>query len=114
MGSPLAPVLANIFMGFYQFKWLNKYNLNNPKFYLRYVYDILAAFDKEQDSLNFLNFLNEKHPNIKFTTEKKVNHSIAFLHVFISGINNQNLRLQTYHKSPYTGLLINLKSFIPF
>ena len=44
MGSPLAPVLANIFMGFHESKWLNKYNLNKPKFYLRYVDDILAAF----------------------------------------------------------------------
>ena len=50
MGSPLAPVLANIFMGFYESKWLNEYNLNKRKFYLRYVDDILAAFDKEQDS----------------------------------------------------------------
>ena len=47
MDSPLAPVLANIFMGFYESKWLNEYNLNKPKFYLRYVDDILAAFDKE-------------------------------------------------------------------
>ena len=53
MGSPLAPVLANIFMGFYESKELNEYNLNKPKFYLRYVDNILAAFDKEQDSLNF-------------------------------------------------------------
>ena len=53
MGSPLAPVLANIFMGFHESKWLNEYNLNKPKFYLRYVDEILAAFDNEQDSLNF-------------------------------------------------------------
>ena len=70
MGSPLAPVLVNIFMG-------------------------VTAFDSEQDSLNFLNFFNNKHPNIKFTIEKQINHSIAVLHVFISGINNQNLTLQT-------------------
>ena len=99
MGSPLAPVLVNIFMGFHESKWLNEYNLNKPKFYLRYVDDILAAFDNEQDSLNFL---NNRHPNIKFTTEKQNNHSIAFLDVFISGINNQNLTLQTYYKSTYT------------
>ena len=53
MGSPLAPVLANIFMVFFKSKWLDEYNLNKPKFYLRYIYDILAAFDKEQNSLNF-------------------------------------------------------------
>ena len=110
----MAPVLASIFMGFYESKWLNEYNLNNPKFYLRYVVDILAAFDKEQDSLNFLNFLDKRHPNIKFTIEKQINHSIAFLDVFISGINNQNLTLQTYHKSTYTGLLLHFKSFTSF
>ena len=84
MGSPLPPVLANIFMGFHESKWLNEYNLNKPKFYLRYVNDILVAFVNEQDSLNFENFLNNKHPNIKFTIEKKSNLSIAFLDVFNS------------------------------
>ena len=96
MGSPLAPVLANIFMGFHESKWLDEYNLNKPKFYLRFIDNILAAFDNEQDSLNFLNFLNflnNRHPNIKFTIEKQNNHSIVFLDVFISGINNQNLTL---------------------
>ena len=54
MGSPLGPVPANIFMGFYKSKWLNEYNLNKPKLYLRYVNDILAAFEKEQDLLKLL------------------------------------------------------------
>ena len=58
---PLVPVLANIFMGFYKSKWLNEYNSNKSKFYLRYVDDILAAFGKEQDSLNFLIFLNKRY-----------------------------------------------------
>ena len=93
-------------MGFYESKWLNEYNLNNPKFYLRYVDDILAAFEKEQDSLNFLNFLKNKHPNIKFAIEKQ-NHSIAFLDIFISGIDNQNLTFQTYCRSTYTRRLLN-------
>ena len=96
MGSPLALVLAHIFMGFNESKWLNEYNFNKPKFYLRYVDDILAAFDNEQDSLDFLNFLNNRHPNIKFAL-----NSLTFLDVFISGINNQNLTLQTYHKLTY-------------
>ena len=50
MGSPLAPVLANIFMAFYESKWIYGYNLNKPQFYLRYSDDIVTAFDKEQDS----------------------------------------------------------------
>ena len=99
MGSPLAPVLANIFMGFYKSQWLNEYNLNKPKLYFRYADEILAAFDKEQDPLNFLNFLSKRYPNVEFTIEKQISHSIAFLDVFISGINNHNITLQTYHKS---------------
>ena len=48
MGSPLAPVLTNIVMGFYESKWLNEYNLNKHKLYIddKYVDDILAAFEK--------------------------------------------------------------------
>ena len=103
VGSPLTPVLANIFMDFYESKWWNGYNLHKPKFYLRYVDDILAV-----------NFLNERYPNIKFTLQKVINLSIAFVDVFISGINNQNLTLQTPHKSTYTGLFFNLKSFTSF
>ena len=50
MGSPLAPVLANIFMDFYESKWLNEYNFHKRKFYLKCVDDILGALDKGQDS----------------------------------------------------------------
>ena len=64
--------------------------------------------------INFLDFLNKSHPNIKFKIEKQTNHSIAFLDVFVSGINNQNLTLQTYHKSTYTSLLLNFKNFASF
>ena len=78
MGSPLALVLANIFISFYESKWLNEYNLNKPKSYLRYVDDIQAAFDQEQDSLNFLNrgILTLNLPC------KPISHSITFLDLF--------------------------------
>ena len=46
--------------------------------------------------------------------EKQINHSIALLAVYVSGINNQNLTLQTYHKLTYTGFLLNFNSFRSF
>ena len=70
-------------------------NLN----FIKDVDDILAASEKEQDSLNFLNFLNNKHLNIKLTIEKQVNHSMAFLDVFVWGTDHQNHTLQAYRKS---------------
>ena len=45
--------------------------------------------------------------------KKQINHFIAF-EIFISGINNQNLTLQTYHRSTYTELLLNFKSLTSF
>ena len=111
MGSPFTSVLADIFMGFYESKWLNEYNPNKAKFCLRYGYGTQAAFHKEQDSLNFLSFKNKGHPNIKFRNEKQINHWVAFLDVFISDINNGNLTLQIYYNLTYTGLLFNFKSF---
>ena len=88
--------------------------VNKPKFYLRYVDDILAAFKKEQDSLNFINFFKDKHPKIKFTIEKQVNRFTVFLDVFILGIDYQNLLLQTNHKFTFMELLLNFKSFTKF
>ena len=56
----------------------------------------------------------DQRETIEITIEKQNNHSIAFLDVFISGINNQNLTLQKYHKLTYTGLLLNFKTFPSF
>ena len=39
MGSPLGPILANIFMSRFESKALSKYNGNHPLFYKRYVDD---------------------------------------------------------------------------
>ena len=46
--------------------------------------------------------------------EKQFNYSIGFLDVFISGIDNQYPRLQTYDKSTYTGLPLNFKNLTSF
>ena len=54
MSSYLTPVFAKIFVGFYKSKWLNEYNLNKPKYYLRYVNDIQAVFEKDQDALKII------------------------------------------------------------
>ena len=53
MGSPLASELSNTLMSFYESNSLNENNLNKSKLCLKYVDDILAAFDKQQDSLTF-------------------------------------------------------------
>ena len=46
MGSPLAPVLTEIFMGFMDLSTYRNKILKKRKFSLRFVDDFLAAFDK--------------------------------------------------------------------
>ena len=46
MGFPLASVLAIIFMGFYESKWLNEYNLKNLN--LSNIDDILPALKRNK------------------------------------------------------------------
>ena len=84
-------------------------NANLSKIFL-VSYDITCLLT----NIPLPNFLNNRQRNIKFTVEKKIIYSIAFLDVFVSGINTQNLTFQAYHKSTYTWLLLNFKSFTSF
>ena len=45
MGSPLAPILANIFMGYHENEWIRNYNYGGLFYYKRYVDDIFAVFE---------------------------------------------------------------------
>ena len=112
MGSPLAPVLANLFMGFYESKWIQNYQLSNSVlFYRRYVDDIFCIFDDEDKAIKFFNYLNLQHPNIKFTLEKEINNSLSFLDVKINKLMDNSCITSIHRKKTYTGLLTNFNSF---
>ena len=72
MSFPLAPVLANLFLGHHKNMWLNNYQSPSFHFYRRYVDDTFCLFNTGHDALLFFEFLNSQHPNIKFTMDKKV------------------------------------------
>ena len=44
MGSPLAPALANLFMGYHENKWLNSEESSTVLFYMQYVDHIFLSF----------------------------------------------------------------------
>ena len=108
MGSPLAPTLANLFMGHHEEKWIQNFTGSKPIFYKRYVDDIFAVF---QNSDDFFQYLNEKHANIKFTQEKNSEGKLPFLDVMIDNCNK--FSTSVYHKPTFTGLFMNFKSFVP-
>ena len=72
MGLPLAPILANIFMGYHEKGWIRSYYYGGLFYYKRYVDDIFAVFETKDHAVSFYNYINRQHRNIEFTmkTEK--------------------------------------------
>ena len=69
MGSPLAPALANLFLGNFESLWLKDARAKKVLFYRCYVDDIFCLFEKEADYVEFYEFINSEHPNIRFIFE---------------------------------------------
>ena len=64
MSSPLVPVLANLFMGYYEQSWLNNYQGHKVLYYKHYFDDTLCLFGNEDHTIFFFNFLNSQQSNI--------------------------------------------------
>ena len=84
MGTPIAPVLADLLLGSYENVWLTEHKCPSVQFYRSYVDDTFCIFNNEHEALLFFEFLNSQHDNIKFTMEKETNNTLAFLDVFIN------------------------------
>ena len=79
MGSPLGPILANIFLSHHEENWLNKCPIKfKPSFYRRYVDDIFVLFESSESADSFREYMSSKHQNINFTVEKENIGSLVF------------------------------------
>ena len=78
MGSPLRPVLANLFMGYHEQKWLQSFEKCVLVLYRRYVDDIICLFNSESDADNFYVFLNQRQPKIKSQLKNKLKTNFHF------------------------------------
>ena len=114
MGSPLAPDLANLFLGHHEHSWLSKYKGPSIQFYCRYVDDTFYLFNNEHDASFDFDFLNSQHDNIKFTMEKESNNILAFLDVLINNNAPSNLITLVYRKKTFTGLFSDFLVLPPF
>ena len=110
MESPFASVLANLSMAHYKKECVSKYHGISPSYYAQHVDDIFSDLSSHDEAKQFFSYLNSRHSNAKFTMEIGVNKVILFLDVLIDNRNNI-LNTTTYHKSTYSGLLLNFHSF---
>ena len=71
-----------------------------------------CLMENEIEAKKFLDYLNTKHPSIKFTMEFEVNKTIPFLDILISS-QDGSFRTSVYRKSTFVGLFMNFMSFTP-
>ena len=115
MGSPLAPVLANLLMRHHEKLWLENFQGSEILFYRRYVDDTFCLFHLEHDAITFFDYINSRHPKISFTMEREAYHKLPFLDVLVNNNNDPNSPLTSvYHKKTFTGLLTHYLSFTPY
>ena len=108
MGSPLGPVLANIFVGYCESLIPDAWW---PSLYCRFVDDSFAHFDDRQQSEDFLLRLNGLHPALKFTCEHEVSGKLPFMDVLVDRSTNKVVETSVYRKPTFTGLYITWDSF---
>jgi len=97
MGSPLGPVLANMFVIYHEALLFDF----KPCMYQRYVDNIFAIFKMESDSEMVLQ-LNSFHPSLKFTIEKR-----NILDVYYHYLMSKSRRILTNFLLLFTGNLLS-------
>ena len=110
MGSPLGPLFANIFMDEFEHKHMDKLKELGVATWMRYVDDIFSLIRDRTCLENILKFINEQHPNIKFTTtEGEIDNRIPFLDTCVTRKSN-GFSTKLYHKPTFTGVYLNWTS----
>ena len=103
MGLPLSPTFANLFLSYYEKIWINDCPHEfKPTFYTRYVDDTFVLFRDPSHVTLFLDYLNTKHQNIKFTSEVELNTRISFLDCSITRVDS-SFCSSVYRKKTFTG-----------
>jgi hypothetical protein len=109
MGSPLSPVIADIYMEFFEEMAIQEAEFK-PSVWLRYVDDTFVVWPHGKDQLDeFLHHLNNQRSSIQFTMEFENEGSIPFLDVLVERREEGMLTL-VYRKPTYTNRYFNFKS----
>jgi hypothetical protein len=110
MGSPLAPVIANYYMEHFEQLAISTVSRKSTHWY-RYVDDTFVVWRHGKEELHdFLNHLNNIHPNIKFTMEVEQSQLLPFLDVLVSRRPDGSLGHRVYRKPMHTDLYLHAKS----
>ena len=112
MGSPVSPLIANLYMENLEQKAITTSSPDiRPRFWKRYVDDILAVIPKNaihqfKDHLNSIDPTN----SIKFTHEEMEANHIPFLDADLHVKSNGSIKLLVYRKPTHTNQYLSFNS----
>ena len=112
MGSPLSPVLANIYMEYFEEMTLRSTSLK-PSLWLRYVDDTFILWSHQEDVQILLDDVNSIRRSIQFTMEKDQDNKLPFLDVLVTRTEH-GFRSSVYRKPTFTGQYLNFNSHHPY
>ena len=113
MGSICSPSYANLFMGYFESKYIYPMIRGKCKFYTRYIDDIFLIWKGTEEELKeMFRRLNNLHPTIKFEPNYSF-REINFLDTIIYKDGNFNLQTKIYRKPTDRTSLLHNKSSHP-
>ena len=111
MGSPVSPIMANIFMEKFEEKVLEECPCA-PKVWYRFVDDTFSIIQK--DHLEpFTEYINRVNDHISFTREEECDSSLPFLDTRVTVKANGELTTTVYRKPTHTGSFLKYDSHHP-
>jgi len=102
-------LFANVFMSDFERKHMSSLKERGVKLWLRYVDDIFATLTNREQAANILRYLNDQHPNIRFTIEHEDHNKLAFLDTCVFRRVNK-YETTIYRKKTFTGVYLNWNS----
>ena len=111
MGSPVSPVVANIYMEMFEEQALRTAP-HAPRIWKRYVDDTFCIMVTEHVD-QFLNYLNNLRPTIKFTMEQEKEGSLPFLDTLLTRGKQGNINISVYRKTTHTDRYLQYSSHHP-
>ena len=101
MGSPLSPIIANLFMEYIEEKAITSAPFK-PNMWTRYVDDTFVIWPHGPELLQrFHKHLNQQCPSIQFNIETEDSGQISFLDVLVTR-NENKLSTSVYRKPTHT------------